>query len=174
MNDRVSAALALLAPHLITLQDPLYVRSILEDLHDGAQDDLIAELRTSHDAAAAWNVEPRRARARIKELHEQHGVGWLIGGMWFLRRSDIDRYPPNVERRRAWEQSRKEKQVKRFEITQIDHESFPPNCQPHLAEGELPAVVYISEGDTYREDAAQQGLLAHSPYCPNCKEEQQD
>lgn len=94
-NDRISAALGLLAPHLLTPQDPLYIRSVLEDLHDGAQDDLLASLRSAQDAAAAWGVTDRRARAYIARLNQKYGIGRQFGGSWLLRQGDIERYPPD-------------------------------------------------------------------------------
>lgn len=83
MDDRIDAALAELAPHILSPQDPLYFRAVLEDLHDGAQDDLLASLRGARDAAAEWNVTLRRASAHIARLH-----------------SDIDRYRPDPKYKR--------------------------------------------------------------------------
>lgn len=99
-NDRIDAALALLAPHLLSPQDPLYFRAVLEELHDGAQDDLLASLRGAHDAAQAWGVTPRRAQAHIARLHDTCGIGRLIGGAWVLRQSDIERHQPDAKYRR--------------------------------------------------------------------------
>lgn len=94
-NDRIGVALGLLAPHLLTPQDPLYIRSILEDLYDGGQDDLLESLRSAQDAAVAWGVSDRRARAHITRLHEKYGIGRQFGGSWLLRQQDIDSYPPD-------------------------------------------------------------------------------
>lgn len=100
-TDRISTALALLAPHLLTIQDPLYIRSILEDLHDGAQDDILASLRSSQDAATAWGVSHSRARARIAQLHERYEIGRQFGGSWLIRQEDIDHHPPDTKYRKG-------------------------------------------------------------------------
>ena len=57
-----------------------------------------------------------------------------------------------------------------YMITRIDWQSFPADCQPHISEAELPYQVFLGEAarDEYREDAATEGILAHSPYCPWC------
>jgi len=98
-TDRIDAALALLAPHL-SATDPLEVRAIVEDLHDSAQDDLLASLRGASDAAQAWGVSQRRAVAHIARLHNKYGIGRQVGGAWVLRQVDIERHRPDARYRR--------------------------------------------------------------------------
>lgn len=93
-TDRISAALALLAPHILTIQEPYEIRAILEDLYDGAQDDLLESLRSAQDAAEVWGVSERRARAHIARLHAKYGIGRQFGGSWLVRQGIIERYPP--------------------------------------------------------------------------------
>src|SRR5689334_4648115 len=100
MTHRIEAALALLAPHLLTIQEPTYFRAILEDLYDGAQDDLLADLISAEQAAAIWGVTDRRARAHILRLHEKYGIGRQLGGAWVLRRAHAEHYKPDVRYRR--------------------------------------------------------------------------
>lgn len=98
-NDRINAVLALLAPHLVTIQEPYYFRQLLEGLYDDAQDDLLESLRSAQDAAQAWGVSDRRARAHIARLHEKYGIGQQFGGSWLIRREDIERHPPDQKYR---------------------------------------------------------------------------
>jgi len=100
MTDRIDAALALLAPHLLSPQDPLYFRAVLEELYDAAQDDLLASLRGASDAAQAWGVSQRRAVAHIARLHQKYGIGRQVGGAWVLRQADIDTHRPDAKYRR--------------------------------------------------------------------------
>jgi hypothetical protein len=93
-SDRIEQALAAL-PALTFQQDTLGLRSLLEDLYDGAQDDLLAELCGVEYAAARWEVTDRRARAHIARLHAKYGIGQQIGGAWLLRRSDVDAHRPD-------------------------------------------------------------------------------
>ena len=58
--------------------------------------------------------------------------------------------------------------MRRYTITEIAHESFPCNCTPHVTEVDLPCLVFLDDVDQCRTDAAQYGILAHSPYCPDC------
>lgn len=99
-TDRIDAALALLAPHILSPQDPLYFRAVLEDLHDSAQDDLLASLRGANEAAQAWGVSQRRAVAHIARLHNKYGIGRQVGGAWVLRQVDIERHRPDARYRR--------------------------------------------------------------------------
>lgn len=94
-NDRINTVLALLAPHIVSVQEPLYFRSLLEDLHDGAQDDLMSDLRDTRDAAQAWGVSLRRAAAHITRLHTRYGIARQLGGAWVLRRQDIEAHRPD-------------------------------------------------------------------------------
>lgn len=55
-----------------------------------------------------------------------------------------------------------------YTITEIDFESFPADCRPDWTVEELPIDLCIESIDKYRTDAAQGGVLAHSPYCPVC------
>jgi len=97
MNDRISAALSKLAPHLITIQEPLYFRAILEDLYDGAQDDLLSDLITTTEAAAVWGVTRARAAVHIARLHEKYGIGRQVSsGAWILRRAHVTSNPPDA------------------------------------------------------------------------------
>ena len=57
---------------------------------------------------------------------------------------------------------------RRFLITEIEYESFPCECTPALVETDLPCYVLLDDVDQCRTDAAQYGILAHSPYCPDC------
>lgn len=100
MTNRIDAALALLAPHLCTVQEPMYFRSLLEDLYDGAQDDLLDDLVSAEQAAVRWDVTDRRARAHIARLHEKYGVGRQLGGAWVLRRAHVEKYAPERKYRR--------------------------------------------------------------------------
>jgi len=92
-NARIERALAAL-PALVFGNDQLGIQSLLEEVYDGAQDDLLAELCGIESAAARWNVSERRARAHIARLHEKYGIGRQFGGSWLLRRQDIDAHPP--------------------------------------------------------------------------------
>lgn len=99
MSDRIGVVLTRLTPHLLISADPLEIRALIEDLYDGAQDDLLDALRSAQDAAIAWSVTDRRARAHIVRLHEKHGIGRQFGGYWLLRQSDIDHHPPDQKYR---------------------------------------------------------------------------
>lgn len=94
-NDRIDAALAQLAPHLCTIQEPMYFRELLETLYDGAQDDLLADLISAEQAAAIWDVTDRRARAHIARLHEKYGIGRQLGGAWVIRRAHAESHAPD-------------------------------------------------------------------------------
>lgn len=99
MSERIENLLAWLQPHTLSRVDPLELRGRVEDLHDGAQDDLYASLRSATDAAVAWGVGERRARAHIARLHEKYGIGRRLGGSWVLRQSDIEHHPPDARYR---------------------------------------------------------------------------
>lgn len=99
-NDRIARALTLLTPHLVTIQEPMYFRSLLEDLYDSAQDALLADLISAEQAAVVWGVVPRRARAHISRLHEKYGYGRQLGGMWIIRRAHVEKNPPQEKYRR--------------------------------------------------------------------------
>lgn len=96
---RIDQTLAAL-PGLAFNNDELGARLLLEELYDGAQDDLLAELVGSDHAAVHWNVSERRARAHIARLHERYGVGKQFGGVWVLRRRDMERHAPAQSHRR--------------------------------------------------------------------------
>jgi len=115
MADRVRAALDLLAPHLVTIQSPMYFRELLDDLYDGAQDDLLEELRDASQAAAAWGVTERRARAHIARLHAKYGIGRQIGGARVIRQAHIDRYRPD-ERYKRKEGTMSKRQAQRISV----------------------------------------------------------
>src|SRR5262245_18779779 len=100
MSSRIDAALALLAPHLLTTQEPHSIRSLLEDLYDGAQDDLMNDLIDTNQAAAIWDVTERRASAHILRLHEKYGIGRQLGGAWVLRRAHAEAYKHDQKYRR--------------------------------------------------------------------------
>lgn len=93
-NDRIERVLMAL-PALLSTQDIFGARSLLEEIYDGAQDDLMADLCDTQDAARAWAVTPRRANAHIVRLHERYGVGRQLGGAWVLRRQDIEAHRPD-------------------------------------------------------------------------------
>lgn len=100
MTSRIDAVLGLLAPHLCTTQEPLYFRALLDDLYDGAQDDLLADLMSAEQAAAMWDVTDRRARAHIARLHEKYGIGQQLGGAWIIRRAHVESHAPDKRYRR--------------------------------------------------------------------------
>jgi hypothetical protein len=100
INDRIDRALTAL-PALVFQHDTLGLRSLLEELHDGAQDDLLADLCSVETAAARWDVSDRRARAHIARLHEKYGIGRQFGGTWLLRRRDIEAHPPDRKYRQT-------------------------------------------------------------------------
>ena len=102
-NDRIERVLAAL-PALALQHDSLGMRSLLEDLYDAAQDDLLDDLRDAAQAAAAWGVSERRARARIAKLHEEYGIGRLVGGAWVVRQAHIDAHPPDQKYRKKEQQ----------------------------------------------------------------------
>lgn len=93
-NDRIERVLAAL-PVLLSTQDILGARSLLEEIYDGAQDDLMTDLCDAQDAAQVWGVSPRRAAAHIARLHEKYGVGRQLGGAWVLRRQDVEGHRPD-------------------------------------------------------------------------------
>lgn len=62
----------------------------LEKLYETAQQELIQELRTTNQAAEAWNITPEHAAEYITQLHERYGAGFQLGGSWIIRQSDID------------------------------------------------------------------------------------
>src|SRR5262245_3643996 len=98
MTDRISAAWERLAPHLLTPQEPLLLRTILEDLYDGAQDDLMADLCTTAEAAVLWGVSQRRAGAHLAKLHEKYGYGRQVSsGAWIIRRAHLASNPPDAK-----------------------------------------------------------------------------
>lgn len=97
--DRIEGALAAL-PALLFANDQHGMRSLLEDLYDGAQDDLLSDLMSAEQAAARWDVTERRARAHIARLHEKYGVGRQLGGAWVLRRAHVESHAPEQKYRR--------------------------------------------------------------------------
>lgn len=97
-NDRIESALTAL-PSVVFRQDTLGLRALIEDLYDGAQDDLLNDLCSPEQAAARWDVGERRARAHIARLHEKYGIGRQFGGTWLLKRQDIERHPPDQKYR---------------------------------------------------------------------------
>lgn len=99
-NDRIERAMGVL-PSLVFQQDTLGLRSLLEDMYESAQDDLLSDLCSVETAAARWNVSDRRARAHIARLHDKYGIGLQFGGTWLLRRRDIERNPPDQKYRRS-------------------------------------------------------------------------
>ena len=94
-NDRIERTLAAL-PAFFFANDHHGLRSLLEDLYDGAQDDILADLVSAEQAAARWNVTDRRARAHIARLHEQYGIGRQLGGAWIIRRAHVDAHAPDT------------------------------------------------------------------------------
>lgn len=100
MTNRIDAALALLAPHLCTVQEPLYFRSLLEDVYDGAQDDLLSDLIDADQVASLLSVSRRRANAYIAALHQRYGYGKRLGGAWIIRRAHVTAHPPDARYRR--------------------------------------------------------------------------
>lgn len=95
LNDRIERALD--AIHASTSR--IEARAILEELYDAAQNDLWDSLCSAEDAAQAWNVGPRRARAHIARLNQRYAVGAQIGGSWIVRQADVERYPPDAKYR---------------------------------------------------------------------------
>jgi len=57
---------------------------------------------------------------------------------------------------------------KEYTITSIEAETFNTECQPDWTEKDLPMPLWVGLIDKYRQDAAAGGILAHSPYCPEC------
>lgn len=94
MSTIIDAALAELAPHILTPQEPLVIREILETLHDSAQDELLADLIDSKQAAELWRVTERHARRIIAQLHETNGYGRQLGGTWIIRRAHAALHQP--------------------------------------------------------------------------------
>lgn len=94
MTNIIDAALAELAPHLLPLREPLHIREILETLHDSAQDELLADLIDSRQAAGLWGVSDRHARRIIAQLHASHGYGVQLGGTWIIRRIHAAMHQP--------------------------------------------------------------------------------
>lgn len=90
----IDAALAELAPHLLTPREPMAIREILEVLHDSVQDELMADLIDSKQSAALWGVTERHARRIIAELHASFGYGRQLGGTWIIRRLHAEAYQP--------------------------------------------------------------------------------
>lgn len=100
MNDRIERALALL-PGLLFQDDGHGARALLEELYDAGADDLLADLCATPQAAAAWGVSERRARAHLARLHDKHGIGrQLSDGTWLVRRAHIEAHPPDARYRR--------------------------------------------------------------------------
>lgn len=100
MNDRIERALALL-PGLLFQDDGYGARSLLEELYDGAQDDLLTDLCSAAQAAAIWGVSDRRARAHLARLHDKYGIGrQLSDGTWLVRRAHVEAHPPDARYRR--------------------------------------------------------------------------
>lgn len=87
--DTISKALADLQPY-IAAPSLLPVREILELVYDAGQDDLIADLISSEDAAALWHVTDRHARRIIAESN----AGFRVGRAWLVRRSFAERHIP--------------------------------------------------------------------------------
>lgn len=58
------------------------------------RDEALLSLRTVEDAAAAWNVSERRARAHIAHLHDRWSVGMQVGKTWLVTQDEIDRHAP--------------------------------------------------------------------------------
>ena len=63
-----------------------------------------------------------------------------------------------------------------YRITEIELQSFPEDCPWRPTREDLltlPADYVLDNGGDYaREDAAKVGVLAHSPYCPDCYPEE--
>lgn len=63
-----------------------------------------------------------------------------------------------------------------FNVTKIEYDEWPADCpfRPTQAEveaaqaGRFSTVISVDAVDCYRIDAAQYGIMAHSPYCPYC------
>lgn len=98
-NKRIEGVLAAL-PSLLFAGDQIGMRCLLEEFYEGAQTDLLGELRGAEQAAAVWEVTDRRARAHIARLHEKYGIGQQFGGSWLLRRQDIEQHPPDRKYRK--------------------------------------------------------------------------
>lgn len=95
MSDLTDTALHELTPHLAPIDDSMgAVRAILDTLVAQVQQATLAELRSAADAARAWNVTERRARAYIATLHERYGIGLFINGSWLLLQHDVELFPP--------------------------------------------------------------------------------
>jgi len=99
----IDAVIHDLAPYLpVARQDTLIsVREILDVLVDGVEQATIDQLRNAADAASAWGVSERRARAYIATLHQRFGIGRLVGGTWVLLQRHIETFPPGQKYRRA-------------------------------------------------------------------------
>lgn len=99
MNEQIERVLAAL-PALVFANDQHGLRSLLEELIDSAQDEILSDLCGAEQAAARWDVSERRARAHIARLHEKYGIGRRLGGSWIIRRAHIDSHPPDRKYRR--------------------------------------------------------------------------
>lgn len=99
MQERVEGALAAI-PALLQQQDVLGLRSLLEDLYEAGEADALQQLRSVEQAAEAWGVSLRRARAHIAAQHAKFGVGRRLGGGWVLRASEIEGFAPKAKYRR--------------------------------------------------------------------------
>ena len=99
----IDAVIHELTPYLpVARQDTLTnVRAILDVLVDGVEQSTIDQLRNAADAASAWGVSERRARAYIATLHQRFGIGKLVGGAWVLLQRHIETFPPDQKYRRA-------------------------------------------------------------------------
>lgn len=73
------------------------VQIALDALVTQTVEDVLGSLRGVSDAAKAWDVNERRARAHIERIHKIHHVGWRVGagGTWVITQGDIEAHPPD-------------------------------------------------------------------------------
>lgn len=57
-------------------------------------------LLTAQDAARAWNVNHKRACARIAHIHAKHGAGRKVRGQWRLTQEEVEQYAPDPKFRK--------------------------------------------------------------------------
>lgn len=76
------------------------VIATLEEVYEQGGYDILKDLVDVKYAADQWDVSERRARAHIAKLHEEHGIGWQLGGSWVLLKTQVEAHAPQKKYRK--------------------------------------------------------------------------
>lgn len=108
MQQKIEEMFSSLLPNEAGILSAPQLRAALEQIAEAAyrqgRADAFLSLRTSADAARAWGVTQRRARAYIGARNARYGMGLRVGAEWLVTQEEIERWPPDARRTRSQRQ----------------------------------------------------------------------